>query len=330
MQKMISFSFRKTSWATGEQAQAANRGVAAHESRTVCAKFRRNSLRLLALTDAPAGAARIQISIPLDHRRREAMSTYYDYLKERVRTSSVRDQAELEHLVHLERNALWQQLVSNPAYDERGRMSALAAFDEAASYILSEQSARLGRPVGRPAPSLDPGPAHRAPGPEPHAPERGPSPPRSIVRDVVFLLIGMAIGFAIAYFAGSTITRLLAAGGPAPALGVEGLAASQKSFKFVKSEPSPLEGRIGVEYASGAPSESFVCEVDATYKQLLEYAKFDKACKTVAFKFRPLSDLWANFNYLEGYMMFTATIMSPEGGKWQGSTSVYFSIDSTT
>lgn len=252
------------------------------------------------------------------------MNTYYDYLKDRVLASSVRNPAELEHLIHGERNALWQQLVTNPAYDERSRMATLAAFDEAASFLLSEQHTRFGRSPARPTPSLEPSPAH-------HAPAREPARPRSITRDILFFLIGAAVGFATAYFAGAKVTALLSRGGAtASELGIEGLAASQKSFKFVRSEPSPLEGAIDVEYATGAPSERYVCEIEATYKQLLEYARFDEACKTVAFKFLPLSDLWANFNYLEGYMVFSATIVSPEGGKWQGSASVYFSIDGTT
>jgi hypothetical protein len=252
------------------------------------------------------------------------MNTYYDYLQDRILASSVRAPDELEHLIHLERNALWQQIVANPVYDERGRMAALAAFDEAASYILSEQTTRFGRAAARPAPAaLESEPMHR------HAPQNESARPRSLARDALFFLIGAAVGVAIAYFAAGVMPRLFS-GGPAPVLGVESFAASQKSFKFLKSQPSPLEGEIGVEYASGTASESYVCEVDATYKQLLEYARFDRGCKTVAFKFLPLPDLWANFNYLEGYMVFSATIMSPEGGKWQGSASVYFSIDGTT
>jgi hypothetical protein len=250
------------------------------------------------------------------------MNTYYDYLRDRVLAASVRDQAQLEHLVHLERNALWQTIVANPAYDEHGRMAALAAFDEAASYVLSEEGARLGRMTA--TPSLEPSPTRYAPRDEP------PPRSRSVARDVLFFLLGAAVGFSAAYLVGGTVTRLFSSSHPASQLGIEGLAASQKSFKFVKSQPSPLEGEIAVNYASGTPSDSYVCEVDATYRQLLEYARFDKACKTVAFKFLPLQDLWANFNYLEGYMVFSATIMSPEGGKWQGSTSIYFSIDGTT
>lgn len=239
--------------------------------------------------------------------------------------SSVRDAAQLEQLIHHERNALWQQIVANPAYDERGRMAALAAFDEAASYILSEQNARFGR--AQPQPSLD---SQRAA----YAPEAAPQRARSLGRDILFFLIGAAAGFAVAYFAGGIMSRVLSGAGAGVSttsdIGVQGLEAAQKSFKFVKSRPSPQEGQINVEYASGTPSDSYACEVDATYRQILEYAKFDSACKTVTFKFLPLAELWANFNYLEGYMVFSATIMSPDGGKWQGSTSVYFSINATT
>lgn len=249
------------------------------------------------------------------------MTTYYDYLQDRIQASSVRDAAQLEQLIHHERNALWQQIVANPAYDERGRMAALAAFDEAASYILSEQNARFGRPQLQP--SLEP---QRAA----HAPEDAPSRTRSIGRDVLFFLIGAVTGLAVAYFTGGIVSRAVSGGGTAGNVGVQGLEPSQKSFKFVKSQPSPLEGTISVAYASGIPSDDYACEVDASYRQILEYAKFDSACKTVTFKFLPLQELWSNFNYLEGYMVFSATIMSPEGGKWQGSTSVYFSIDSTT
>jgi hypothetical protein len=112
--------------------------------------------------------------------------------------------------------------------------------------------------------------------------------------------------------------------------GVANLTPSQKAFKFIRSQPSLLEGEVAVEYPPDTAPGTYVCEVDATYRQILEYAKFDEACKTVAFKFLPLSELWANFNYLEGYMVFSTTIMSPAGGKWQGSASIYFSIDGTT
>jgi len=249
------------------------------------------------------------------------MTTYYDYLQDRIQASSVRDAAQLEQLIHHERNALWQQIVANPAYDERGRMTALAAFDEAASYILSEQNARFARPQLQP--SLEP---QRAA----HAPEEPPPRTRSIGRDIVIFLIGAAVGFAVAYVAGGIVSHARSGGDTAANVGVQSFEPAQKSFKFVKSQPSPLEGEISVAYASGAPSDTYACEVDASYRQVLEYAKFDSACKTVTFKFRPLQDLWSNFNYLEGYMVFSATIKSPEGGKWQGSTSVYFSIDATT
>lgn len=252
------------------------------------------------------------------------MTTYYDYLKDRMLASSVRDAAQLEQLIHHERNALWQQIVANPAYDERSRMATLAAFDEAASFILSEQNGRFGR--AQPQPSLEP---QRAA----YAPEE-PSRARSIRRDILFFLIGAAVGVAVAYAAGGAVTRMLssadAGAGVASEIGVQGFEPTQKSFKFVKSQPSPLEGAIDVVYASGTPSDSYACEVEATYRQILEYAKFDSACKTVTFKFLPLSELWANFNYLEGYMVFSATIKSPDGGKWQGSTSVFFSINATT
>ena len=254
------------------------------------------------------------------------MSTYYDYLKERIRTSSVRDAAQLEELIHFERNGLWQQLVANPAYDERGRMTALAAFDEAASYILSEQNGRFGGPQ-QPSPSIDPQ-QRTAYAPEPQRDE--PPRPRSMQRDILFFLLGAAVGFAVAYFAGGWIARTISGGATAAAIDIQGLEPAQKSFKFVRSQPSPLEGEINVAYASGARSDTYACEIDATYKQVLEYAKFDEGCKTVTFKFRPLSELWADFNYLEGYMVFSATISAPGGGRWQGSTSVFFSIDGTT
>jgi hypothetical protein len=251
----------------------------------------------------------------------DGMTTYYDYLRDRVAASSVRDAAQLDQLIHLERNALWQQLIANPVYDERGRMAALAAFDEAASYILSEQNARFGRHPARPA-VLEPDPAaHRAPA-------REPPPARSLVRDGLVFLAGIAVGIAIAYAAGSIFTQ--ARSGAEENVGVRSFEPQPKSFKFVKSEPSPLEGAIAVAYAPGTPSETFACEVEASYRQLLEYVKFDETCKTVAFRFLPLPELWQSFNYLQGYMVFSATITAPGGDKWQGSASVYFSIDATT
>ncbi|WP_334149721.1 hypothetical protein [Hyphomicrobium sp.] len=249
------------------------------------------------------------------------MTTYYDYLRDRIAAASVRDAAQLDQLIHLERNALWQQLLANPVYDERGRMAALAAFDEAASYILSEQNARFGRHPARPA-VLEPDPAaHRAPA-------REPAPARSLVRDALVFLAGVAVGIALAYVAGSVFTQ--ARSGSEANLDVRSFEPSAKSFKFVKSAPSPLEGAITVTYAPGTPSDTFACEVEASYRQLLEYVRFDDACKTVAFKFLPLPELWQSFNYLQGYMVFSATITAPGGGKWQGSASVYFSIDATT
>lgn len=255
------------------------------------------------------------------------MTTYYDYLRDRLSASPPGNQAHLEQLVHAERNALWQQMVANPVYDEHSRMSALAAFDEAASRIFSEHAPRFlrGPEPGRPRAALDAAPRETM-----HAEAREPSRTRGVVRDIVILLLGVALGFAVAYFAREPLARMLAGGSPAMALGVTGITPSQKSFKFARSSPSALEGELTVDYESGTPSDTYACEVDATYRQVLEYVKIDKACRTVAFKFLPTQDLWANFNYLEGYMVFTTTIMSPAGGKWQGSASVYFSIDGTT
>ncbi len=252
------------------------------------------------------------------------MTTYYDYLRDRVMASSVRDAAQLDHLIHLERNALWQQLVANPVYDERGRMAALAAFDEAASYILSEQTARFARHPARPA-VLEPDPAaHRAPAREPSQSPRTPS----LVRDGLIFLAGLAVGLAVAYAAGRLFTA--AHSGPEGNVGVQSFEPQPKSFKFVKSQPSPPEGAVAVTYAAGTAPETFACEVEASYRQLLEYVRFDESCKTVAFKFLPLPELWESFNYLEGYMVFSATITAPGGDKWQGSASVYFTIDATT
>lgn len=255
------------------------------------------------------------------------MTTYYDYLRDRLSASPAANQAQLEQFVHAERNALWQQMVANPAYDERSRMSALAAFDEAASHIFSEQTPRFlrGPDPGRAHPALDAAPRETM-----RTAEQEPPRTRGLARDLIFLLLGLALGFAIAYFAREPLSRMLAGGNPAMALGITGLTPSQKSFKFVRREPSALEGELTVDYESGTPSGTYACEVDATYRQILEYVNIDKSCRTVAFKFLPLSDLWANFNYLEGYMVFTTTIMSPAGGKWQGSASVYFSVDGTT
>ncbi|MCC7253021.1 hypothetical protein [Hyphomicrobium sp.] len=260
------------------------------------------------------------------------MTTYYDYLRDRVLQSSASGQAQVEHLIHSERNALWQRIVSNPVYDEHARMAALAAFDEAASHVLSEHGARFARGPG-PAWSGQAGPNGNGLQADPQVTPREPAPTgtRSIARDVLFLLLGAALGFIVAYFARDSVARLLSFATGAPTeLGVQGLSPSPKSFKFVKSQPSPLEGEIAVEYALGAPSQSYACEVEATYQQILQYVRFENDCQTVAFKFRPLPELWANFNYLEGYMVFSATIKSPAGGNWTGSASVYFSIDGTT
>lgn len=252
------------------------------------------------------------------------MTTYYDYLRDRISASPVVNPAQLEQMLHAERNALWQQMIANPAYDEPTRMSALAAFDEAANRIFSEQASRGGR-----AAAGQPLNASRRESPDPRSDE--PARARSWGRDILMLLLGMMLGFAIAYFAMTPLLRMLSAGGaPVNELGVAGLTPSKKSYKFVRSEPSGLEGELTVDYAPGTPSDTFACEVDATYRQVLEYVNVDKSCSKVAFKFLPLSDLWANFNYVQGYMVFTTTIMSPAGGKWQGSASVYFSIDGST
>lgn len=254
------------------------------------------------------------------------MTTYYDYLRDRIQAAPPVSQAQLEQLIHAERNALWQQMIANPVYDERSRMTALSAFDEAASHIFSEQHARFGR---NPEPTLNAA-THERERERPQAEATEPPRTRSLTRDLFFLLLGAALGFAAAYFAREPLSRMLAGGGSAMALGVTGLTPSQKSYKFVRSQPSTLEGELTVNYASGTPPDTYACEVEATYRQILEYVKIDKDCGKVAFKFLPLRDLWANFNYLEGYMVFTTTVMSSSGGKWQGSASVYFSIDGAT
>jgi hypothetical protein len=277
------------------------------------------------------------------------MTAYYDYLRSRLQTSPVASPAQLEQVITAERNALWQQMIANPSYDERTRMSALAQFDEAATRILSEQNSVNGNGFGRnpgsgPGPNVGPAAGnHSEPGfgPMPsfgpsrsevveedyadHAPSRF----RTLLRDGLIFLVGCLVGFVVAYFLlGSSPTARTSSNGSSQGeLGVTAITPSQKSFKFVRSQPSALDGQVIVEYASGTPSDSYACEVEATYRQVLEYVKFDKACRTISFKFRPLAELWENFNYVQGYMVFTTTIMSPSGGKWQGSASVYFSID---
>lgn len=256
----------------------------------------------------------------------EGMATYYDYLRDRVLASAASNQAQLEHLIHSERNALWQQIVANPAYDEQGRLSTLAAFDEAASRILFEQSARFERaPQERPR-GGGPGPL-RVP-PEEEQGEGGRS--RSLLRDLLFLLLGVALGFAAGYLAKDSLPGLRTSAAPDNDVGVLGLTASPRSFRFVRSGPSPLEGEITVDYASGVDTTTYDCAVEATYRQVLEYVRFEDACQKVAFKFLPLSDLWENFNYVEGYMVFSTIITSSAGKKWEGSASVYFSIDRET
>ena len=274
------------------------------------------------------------------------MTVYYDYLRSRLQASPVANPAQLEQVITAERNALWQQMIANPAYDERTRMSALAQFDEAATRILSEQNTANGNGFGRnpgPGPNIDSvtgNPSGAGFGPMPSfGPSRSevvdedysdqaPSRLRSLLRDGLIFLVGAVVGFVLAYvLLGSSPTRTSGNGSTQSELGVAAITPSQKSFKFVRSQPSALEGQVIVEYASGTPSDSYACEVEATYRQVLEYVNFDKSCRTISFKFRPLSELWENFNYVQGYMVFTTTIMSPSDGKWQGSASVYFSID---
>lgn len=254
------------------------------------------------------------------------MTTYYDYLRQRLQAAPATNPAQLEHLIHAERNALWQRIASNPLYDEQTRMGALAAFDEAAARVFSEHAARLDT-AAEDIPNIL---TRRAPQ---HAEPAADQPirPRSILRDVLFLVIGMALGFAAGYFVKAGLGPVLSSSAAAPdnALGIQGLSASQRSFKFVRSNPSALEGEITVEYAGSAPTGA-TCTVDATYRQILEYVRFNESCETVAFKFRPLPDLWQDFNYLEGYVVFTAAITSPAGARWEGSASVYFSINGTT
>lgn len=265
------------------------------------------------------------------------MTTYYDYLKDRVVAASAGNQAHLEHLIHSERNALWQQIVANPAYDEQGRLQALAAFDEAASRILFEQSARLEQAQRAPAAAAPAKPrgigrlrAARDDEPREEA-SQDAGRTRPILRDLLFLLLGAVLGFAAGYLAKGSLAPLLTSSTAVDNdLGVLGLTAPDGSFRFVRSNPSPLEGKLTVEYAPSAPSESYGCEVEATYRQVLEYVRFDDACRKVAFKFLPLPELWRSFNYVEGYMVFSATITSPAGSRWEGSASVYFSINGET
>jgi hypothetical protein len=251
------------------------------------------------------------------------MTTYYDYLRHRVLTAG--GGVQLEHLVHAERTALWQRIATNPLYDEQSRMAALAAFDEAAARVFSEQGGGLG-PVTDDIPSiLTRGEPHHA---EPISEE--PPRTRTRLRDVLFFLIGAAVGFAAGYIVKDSLASLVSTAAPDNELGVLAIAATPKSFRFVRSQPSGREGELTVEYAPGTRHEAYSCNVEATYRQILEYVRFDDSCETVAFKFLPLPELWENYNYLEGYMVFSTTITSPAGSKWEGSASVYFSINGTT
>lgn len=247
--------------------------------------------------------------------------TYYAYLKDRVAAASLSSRAQLEQMIDAERNAFWQMLIQNPAYDERARMGALAQFDEAAGQILSEGERRFGAgPAavrtgkGKPA-------GIQARGAEPKA-------RRSWLRDLLFLLVGIAIGLAFAYFGGGLFEASLRSSGLANGSRVPQLVASVSSYKFGRSSPeSQREGEISVKYARGA-ADPAKCEVEATYNQLLEYVRFDQACTTISYKFLPVADLIQNFNYLQGYMVFTTTITSAAGA-WKGTASVYFSIDAS-
>lgn len=278
------------------------------------------------------------------------MTTYTDYLRDRILAASVADQAQLEQLIHAERGLFWQRLVSNPAYDERGRLAALAQFDEAAGVVFSEQVARFARPAfggqglghnGHQAQpqtspargSLQAGGAHPSQNPRLRGEAPAASLPegrrRSFLRDLFFLLVGVVLGFAAAYLAQAALARVLTGGGTGAAPAIGGLTPSQKSFKFVRSQPSALEGQVTVDYEGRARSEDYTCKVEATNKQILEYVRFDSACQAVSFKFLPLPTLWDNFNYLEGYVVFSTTITSSSGKSWEGTASVYFKVDAT-
>lgn len=253
------------------------------------------------------------------------MTTYYEYLRGRLLAASAGDLAQVEHLVHTERNALWQRIVADPAYDEQIRLQTLAVFDEAASRVLFEQQARFER---RPAagPALDSG---RREEPSGDGRRGGLRLPRPSLRDLIFLIVGVVLGLAAGV--------LIKGGSATPAgtradngLGIIGLTAPDRPFRFVKGNASPIEGELTVDYAPGAEAQSYACEVEATYRQLLEYVKFEDSCRKISFRFLPLEELWKSFNYVEGYMVFSATIMSSAGARWEGSASVYFAVNGET
>jgi hypothetical protein len=265
--------------------------------------------------------------------------TYYAYLRDRVAAAALSSRPQLEQMIDAERNAFWQMLVTNPAYDERARMGALATFDEAAARIISEHE-RQGADI--PA-VLRPGPpTHANAGHDPYAgtapraavepygggDERRGRPARTWLRDALFLLIGLILGLALAYFGGGLIDAALKSAGMASGQRTPRLVASVATYKFGHSSPQAQEGELTVEYGSNTPTPPTQCDVEVTYRQLLEYVKFDPACKTVSFKFLPLDNLIQNFNYLQGYMVFTTTITSASGA-WKGTASVYFSIDAS-
>lgn len=251
------------------------------------------------------------------------MTTYYEYLRGRVLAASASDLAQVEHLVHTERNALWERIVADPAYDEQVRLQTLAVFDEAASRILFEQQARFERRHAT-GPALDPGRRE-----ERRGDVKRIRLPRSLLRDLIFLILGVVLGFAAGF---------LLKGSPATSadtradngLGIIGLTAPDRPFRFVKGNESPIQGELTVDYAPGAEAQSYACEVEATYRQLLEYVKFEDSCRKISFRFLPLEELWKSFNYVEGYMVFSATIMSSAGARWEGSASVYFAVNGET
>jgi hypothetical protein len=135
------------------------------------------------------------------------------------------------------------------------------------------------------------------------------------------------LGLALAYFGRGMIDATLGSAGIGSEQRGPRLVASVASFKFGPSSPPAQEGELTVEYGASASTPA-QCEVEASYRQLLEYVRFDQQCRTVSFKFLPLADLMQNFNYLQGYMVFTTTIKSA-GGAWKGTASVYFSIDAS-
>lgn len=111
-------------------------------------------------------------------------------------------------------------------------------------------------------------------------------------------------------------------------LRVQGLVASQEGYYFLfsKTDKTSRDGFIEVRYAIGTDTANYRCNVSVSEPSLFELYRFDSACKRVVFKFKQPALLWADWDQRNAAVIFSISITSEKGQRWEGSQGIGYAF----